>query len=268
LFARVAGGVHLTPDGRAFLPHAREVLRAVDRAVLAVRPERRVLRVDVAHRRIAPAAVLHAFHREHPDLPLEVVTLADRDVVGAVEAVRDGTIDAAFRAVPPPRDPWPELRVARAVDSGVQLLVGPRHPLAERAALRPSELARHRVWVPGIVPGTEWARFYQDLAAEFGLSVDGRGPHFGDEALLEELATSAEVATVIGSGDRYLWPAHYDLRRIPLRDPTPVYPHCLVWSAANDHPGLADLRAWLAAERAARPGPGDRWEPGWASGAG
>ncbi|MGD0240044.1 MAG: LysR family transcriptional regulator [Streptosporangiaceae bacterium] len=46
LFARTARGVQLTADGQAFLPPARELLRAAERARAAVRPGRRNLRVQ------------------------------------------------------------------------------------------------------------------------------------------------------------------------------------------------------------------------------
>ncbi|ACU37514.1 LysR family transcriptional regulator [Actinosynnema mirum] len=263
LFARTPRGVRLTLDGAVFLPHARAVLRAVERAARSVRPENRVLRVDVPNLRTAPSTALRAFHAAHPEVALEVVTLPENHLGGALEAVRAGAVDASFRAVPLARADLPDgVRTARAVDSGLELLVGPRHPLADRAELAPVKLAGHRVWVPGIRPGTEWARFYRDFAGAFGAAVDGAGPHFGDEALLEVLAGSAEHATIVGSGDHYLWPAVYDLRRIPLRDPTPVYPHRLLWSTVNDHPGLADLRAFLTAGRARAPEP--VWEPSWA----
>lgn len=36
---------------------------------------------------------------------------------------------------------------------------------AAAGAVTPAQLAGHRIWMPGIVPGTEWAAFYTDLAA-------------------------------------------------------------------------------------------------------
>ena len=45
-------------------------------------------------------------------------------------------------------------------------------------------------------------------------------------------------------------PDYYDLRRIPLRDPVPVYPHSLVWHRDNPHPALAGLRRHLSARSA------------------
>jgi hypothetical protein len=47
------------------------------------------------------------------------------------------------------------------------------------------------------------------------------GPKFGVETLLAEIADSTQLATSVGEGTRYLWPEGYDLRRIPVVDPTP-----------------------------------------------
>lgn len=78
----------------------------------------------------------------------------------------------------------------------------------------------------------------QDLA-------DGVGPHFGDEALLEEIADSRSLMTFGGDRDRYLWPTHFDLRRIPLRDPAPIYPYSLVYRKDNAHPAIPGLLAYF-----------------------
>ncbi|WP_428964788.1 LysR family transcriptional regulator [Micromonospora fluostatini] len=264
LFARTTRGVRLTLDGQTFLPHARELLRAAERARNAVRPGSRALRVDVTHRRIAPAVALHDFHVAHPDQDLDVVTLAENNLTAALAAVRTGAVDASFRAVTLPADTLPAgISTARAIDHELEVLLGPRHPLAREQHLEPARLAGHRIWIPGIVPGTEWATFYHDFADAFGLSIDGIGPHFGDEALLDQLSTSADLATIVGRRDRYLWPARYDLRRIPLRNPTPIYPHSLIWATANPHPGLAALRAYLSAARHARTPAAPLWTPAW-----
>jgi hypothetical protein len=57
-----------------------------------------------------------------------------------------------------------------------------------------------------------------------------------------------------------LWPVHYDLRRIPVRDPAPTYPHSLIWHADNPHPGLAMLRKYVRALAPGRRG-SDTWAP-------
>ncbi|HEY2241117.1 MAG TPA: LysR family transcriptional regulator [Streptosporangiaceae bacterium] len=266
LFVRTPRGADLTGDGRAFLPHARDLLRAADLAVASVRPGGQALRVDVISRRIAPARLLADFHRAHPGTPLEVVRLFDARA--AIEAVRDGTVDASFRAITPAAS-WAARRLpagiaaARVLDEPVQLLTGPAHPLASQGSLTPAQLAGLPIWMPALDPGTEWTAFYADLAAAFGLSLDVTGPDFGTRPLLDVLAGSPDLASLIGEQTHLVWPADWDLRRIPLRDPVPVYPHSLIWRRDNPHPALRALREHLALSYRDHPG-GDIWVPDWA----
>ncbi|HEX5405371.1 MAG TPA: LysR family transcriptional regulator [Pseudonocardiaceae bacterium] len=256
LFTRTARGVRLTIDGQAFLPHARDLVRAEERAAASVRPGRRALRVDVIGRRLGPAGLLRAFHRAFPDTELDVVTLFDADA--AVGALRAGTIDASFRAV---TQRLPDgIRSVRVFDEPVQLLTGPTHVFAAARAVRLAEVAGHRIWMPGLVAGAEWTAYYDELAAAFGLTIDQVGPHFGTEPLLDAIADSAQLATLVGEQTRLVWPADQGLRRIGLRDPTPVYPHSLVWRAENPHPALGALRDYLSPGEVDTPG---TWAPGW-----
>ncbi|MGN9909821.1 LysR family transcriptional regulator [Phytohabitans sp. LJ34] len=265
LFTRTARGAQLTVDGQAFLPHARELLRVAARADASVRPGRRALRVDVHSRRIAPAVLLQDFHRAHPEIALDVVTLSG-DVDTATAAVEAGTVDATFHAVrASTRRPPGPIETARVIDERHQLLVGPRHAFAAARAVTPAQLAAHRIWMPGMDAGTEWADYYDELAAAFGLTIDVVGPAFGNEALMAEIADSAELATLVGERSRYLWPDSYDLRRVPVRDPAPIYPMSLIWRADNPHPGLAALRAYLTARRAPAPDT-EIWLPSWSPG--
>ncbi len=264
LLDRTPRGARLTIDGQAFLPHARELLKAEERAAASVRPVRpghRALRVDVIGRRLAPADLLRGFHRAHPGTPLDVVTLFDADA--AIAAVRSGTIDAAFRALPLPARRLPDgVEAARVHDEPVELLTGRAHALAAARAVTPAQLAGHRIWMPGIVAGTEWAAYYGDLAAAFGLTIEVTGPDFGTEPLLDTIADSPALATFVGAQTRIVWPAGHELRRIPVHDPTPVYPHSLILRTDNPHPALAALRAHLA--DAAVAGLATTWTPGWA----
>jgi DNA-binding transcriptional LysR family regulator len=267
LFTRSARGTQLTIDGQAFLPRARDLLQAADRAAASVRPGRRALRVDVIGRRLAPAELLRGFHGAHPGTELDVVTLFD--AAAALDAIRSGTIDASFRAVTTGARQLPGgIAAARVLDEPVQLVTGPGHKLATASAVSPDQLAGHRIWMPGIVTGTEWAAFYEALAAQFGLTIDATGPNFGVEPLLDVIADSPGLATFVGEQTRLLWPAGYDLRRIPVRGPVPVYPHSLIWRRDNPHPGLATLRGYLAAVTGepgrAGPQPGRTWTPAWA----
>ncbi|MFB9533507.1 LysR family transcriptional regulator [Nonomuraea roseola] len=261
LFTRTARGARLTIDAQAFLPHARELLRVAERAVASVLPGSRPLRVDVIASRSAASGLMRAFHRAHPEIELDVVMLFDIET--AVAAIRSGAIDASFRAVAVPGRPLPEdIESVRVLDEALQLLTGPAHALAGARSLTIAQLAGHRIWMPGIVPGTEWAAYYDDLVAEFGLTIEATGPNFGSDALLDTIADTPALATFMGEQTRLVWPADHGLRRIPVTDPTPVYPHSLLWHRDNPHPGLATLRARLAATAAGRDAAGT-WAPGW-----
>ena len=61
LFTRTARGAELTVDGQAFLPHARDLLQAEERAAASVRPGRRALRVD-------PHSLIGRHDNPHPAL--------------------------------------------------------------------------------------------------------------------------------------------------------------------------------------------------------
>ncbi|MCF6468426.1 LysR family transcriptional regulator [Nonomuraea sp. MG754425] len=262
LFTRTPRGAELTIDGQAFLPHARELLRAAERAVASVRSGSRPLRVDVIASRSVGSGLMRDFHRAHPGIDLDVVMLFDIDA--AVAAIRSGTIDASFRIVAVPGRPLPEdVESAWVVDEALQLLTGPAHTLADARSVTVAQLAGHRIWMPGLVPGTEWTAYYDDLVAEFGLTIEATGPNFGSDALLDTIADTPALATLMGDRTRLVWPAGYGLRRIPVTDPTPVYPHSLLWHRDNPHPALATLRAHLAATPPGH-GAAGTWAPGWA----
>ncbi|MFB7668745.1 LysR family transcriptional regulator [Kitasatospora sp. NPDC056138] len=270
LFTRTPRGAELTIDGQAFLPHARELLRVAERAVASVRTGHRPLRVDVIASRTAQSGLMRGFHRAHPEVELDVVMLFD--VETAVAAIRSGAIDASFRAVAVPGRPLPEdIESVRVLDEPLDLLTGPAHALAGARSVTLAQLVGHRIWMPGIVPGTEWAAYYDDLAAEFGLTIEATGPNFGSDALLDTIADTPALATFMGAkslprlapgGAPDGWPADRGLRRIPVTDPTPVYPHSLLWHRDNPHPALSTLRAHLAAATAHRDDAGT-WTPAW-----
>ncbi|KDQ67503.1 hypothetical protein DT87_09820 [Streptomyces sp. NTK 937] len=71
-------------------------------------------------------------------------------------------------------------------------------------------------------------------------------------------------------------PADHGLRRVAVREPTPVDPYSLVWHRDNRHPAMAALRDHLAPGASSGPGPAGRssargvhpgvetWVPAWA----
>ncbi|MGW0489139.1 LysR family transcriptional regulator [Streptomyces olivaceus] len=261
LFARTPRGAELTVDGQAFLPHARELLRVAERAVASVRAGRRPLRVDVIASRGAATGLMRDFHRAYPGTDLDVVMLFGIET--ALAALRSGTIDASFRAVAMPGRPLPEdIESVRVLDEPLQLLTGPGHALAAARSVTVAQLAGHRIWMPGIAPGTEWGAYYDDLVAEFGLTIEATGPNFGSDVLIDTVADTPALATFMSERTRLGRPAGHGLRRIPVTDPTPVYPHSLLWHRDNPHPALATLRAHLAATGAGHDAAGT-WRPGW-----
>ncbi|MEU1426411.1 LysR family transcriptional regulator [Nocardia sp. NPDC005746] len=262
LFARTARGAELTIDGRAFLPHARELLRVAERADASVRPGRRALRVDVVARRVVMATLLQNFHRAHPTIALDIVTL-EGDAETAIAAVEAGTIDATFHAVRTRQQLPHGIGAARVIDEPHELLVGPGHPFADARAVTPTQLAGHRIWMPGLPTHGEVADYFAELTDTFGFTIDGLGPVFSKEALLEEIADSPNLATLVGAGTRYLWPDSYDLRRVPIRGPALVYPLSIIWRTDNPHPALTELRSHLDARRTVRPDH-EIWLPTWA----
>jgi DNA-binding transcriptional LysR family regulator len=228
-----------------------------------VTPGRRALRIDVVSRRIATASILHAFYQQHPDIELDVVAMLYADAASALAEVSAGTLDATFRSLrDSARTVPPELRSARVIDDRHELLVGPRHPLAKARTVTLAELVQHPIWMPGLTD-PEPLGYYNDLAETFGLTIDRIGPVFGIETLLAELADSTQLATFVGEGSRYLWPESYDLRRIPVVDPTPVYPLSVIWRADNSHPVLANFLEYLHTRYRATASD-DVWIPDWA----
>lgn len=260
LFTRTARGVDLTLDGQAFLPHARLIVRGVDRAITAVRPSSRALRIDVLGLRTAQAVVLHDYWRMHPHTDLDVVTLKVDDPRLAVAAVQAGDIDASSRTVTDPASLPSDVQMIFAFNSPLELLAGPRHPLASARTLTPPQLRKHRIWVPGIAPRSEWAEFYDQLATHFDLRIDAAGPNFGNEVLLDAIADSADLATLVGSRDRYIWPTTHDLRRIPISGPTILYPLSLILPKTHPHPGLTRIIDYL---RTLEPPSEPAWLPSW-----
>ncbi|QEU91628.1 LysR family transcriptional regulator [Streptomyces kanamyceticus] len=260
LFRRVPTGAALTPDGRTFLPHARAVLVAARQAVESVQRETRPLRVDVLGSRLASTDLLREFHRGHPELPLETVTLTGASA--AAQALLDGEIDAAFVHLREPvRDIDSRLDDAPVFLEALEIVVGERHPLAGATSVDLAALAAYEAWMPGIIKGSEWADFYRELADEFGLTIDPTGPDFGIEPLLDVISESRSLITYVGERTRIVWSLHQNLTRIPIVTPTPVYPWSLIWHPGNRHPGLRRLVAHTR-EHAPRTGLRPSWLPG------
>jgi DNA-binding transcriptional LysR family regulator len=240
LLRRRAAGAEPTDDGVAFLLPARALLATADQAVDAVRSRRRALRVDVLGTRLATTELVREFH-ESTGADVEIIT--SDGLRSAVPALISGSVDAAFARVLGPLDP--ALAHTPASLDPLHVLVGATHPLAGRKLVTMAELAGTTAWMPGNTPGTEWTAWFTDLAAEFALRIETRGPNFGFDHLLDEVARSTETVTFAGEGVRVPW--HPDITRIPVAPPVPVYAHSLLWRRDNRHPLLPALIAHLKA---------------------
>jgi DNA-binding transcriptional LysR family regulator len=240
LLRRTPAGAEPTDDGAAFLLPARALLATADQVVDVVRSRRRALRVDVLGTRLATTELVRAFH-ESTGAAVEIIT--SDGLRSAVPALLRGSVDAAFARVLGPLDPALAHTPARL--DPLHVLAGAGHPLAGRKLVTMAELAGVPAWMPGNAPGTEWTAWFTDLAAEFALRIETRGPNFGFDHLLDEVARSTETITFAGEGVRVPW--HPDLVRIPVAPPVPCYPHFLLWRRDNRHPQLPALVAHLRA---------------------
>ncbi len=103
---------------------------------------------------LAPAGLLRDFHRVHPAVDLDIATLPNG--AAAIAAVRDGKIDATFRALRTPLGA--DLIATRVFDEPLQLLTGPAHPLADAETLKLTDLQGRAIWMPGNLAGTDGPR--------------------------------------------------------------------------------------------------------------
>ncbi|HYQ69947.1 LysR family transcriptional regulator [Actinophytocola sp.] len=234
LLDRAPTGTVPTKDGATFLPHARALVALADQAKAAVRTG--PLRVDVLGTRLATTELIRAFHETNDDVEIHIVTGGTGGRT-AREALLRGTIDAAFARVA--GELAPQLAHTPACLDPHQLVCGRGHPLATRPEVRLAELTDSVTWLPGYNPDTEWADLYEEMRREFPLTIDTGGPNFGLDHLLDTVAASENRHFFGGEFMRIPW--HAGIVRIPIVDPTPVYPWSMVWHRDNRHPALPRL---------------------------
>ena len=180
---------------RAGVPAARPRAAAGRRAgrrLGAARPPR------AARRRARPSA---RARRATARLPPR----ASRHQARRGDAVRRGggrrRGPAPARSTPPsgpstrPARRLPEgVKAVRVLDESIQLLTGPAHALAAAPRSRRPQLAGHRIWMPGIVRGTEWAAYYDELSRRV------RPDHRGDRPELRHRAAARHDRRHPGAG--------------------------------------------------------------------
>ncbi|MFI6173667.1 LysR family transcriptional regulator [Nocardia sp. NPDC051052] len=242
LFHRSRHGSGLTEDGAAFLLSARSLIALADQATASLRGRSRPLRVDVLGTRLAATELVRTFHETHHDVEIDIVT--SRGLRSGRSALTDGTIDVAFARMVGALDPVIDHMPAYL--EPLHILVGPKHRLAERRQVRLVDLVDSIARMPGNEPGSEWAQYYDDLTTDFGLTIDTGGPNFGLDHMLDEIAESSD--RYMFSGERLRVPWHPDICRIPIVEPTPGYPHSMLWHRRNRHPALPRLIEHITAD--------------------
>ncbi|TDC79584.1 LysR family transcriptional regulator [Actinomadura sp. 7K507] len=255
LLNRARGGAEPTDDGTYFLVHARTLVDLADRTVDLVRNRNRALRVDVMRTRVASADLIRRFHETAPDVEIDIVISSDGLLAG-LPALTRGSIDAFISRA---TGDLGEIQALPAYLEPMHVLVGREHPLAAAERVPMADLAGMSAWIPGARrPETEWADFYRELSAEFGVVIDTSGPSFGWDDEVDRIAASRDLFTFVGERVRIPW--NPGIVQIPIVDPTVVFPWSLLWHPRNRHPVLPRLIAHL--RDGFRPyRPGREWLP-------
>lgn len=252
LFERTPSGSVVSPAGAKVLPHARSLLALAGETLAAARPEGRPLRVAVQDQRQAESVRYYLDRRPDQDIELVIGTAwrSSRD------ALLNGRVDAAFaRPHGGPRPLPADTGIVPAYVEPFHLLVGKEHPLAGWPAIAPADIVPYPSWAPGASVPSEWADFYRELTAFTGITIlTGRTPGGAPEreddrpsgrglagkiAVLDRIAASDSLSMFCVDGINFPWHPH--IRRLPVLEPTPAYPHALLWRTTDPHPALPDL---------------------------
>ena len=138
LFDRTSRPVALTPAGAAMLPAARDCLTAAERAQAEVYAAIGEIRGRLAVGMIPTAAavdvpaVLRAFHHEHPQVRISLLT-GGSDALA--DQVRDGVLDVAFLGLAENVE-IPHLDSRQLARDPLAALLAPDHRLAGRKRIR------------------------------------------------------------------------------------------------------------------------------------
>jgi DNA-binding transcriptional LysR family regulator len=235
LLTRSTAGARPTGDGAAFLPQARSLISLADQTTEMVRSRRRALRVDALAPDAAPLNLIRAFY-ETSDTEVDITV--SRGSVSQVDALTDGSLDAAFGRVRGPLPPGIG-RVAAWLEP-MYVLVGRRHAFARRKRVPAAELSGLTAWMPNNARDSEWAEYYRFLSAGFGVTIDTSGPVFGREHIVGRISGSPDLMMFVA---RTQFAGHPGIVHVPVTDPAPVYPWSLLWQEANRHPVLPPLIA-------------------------
>jgi DNA-binding transcriptional LysR family regulator len=166
-----------------------------------------------------------------------VETGAGRDLPGVLDALARNATDVGFgrvHGVDSGRDGAYTHRLVRL--EPVDVVVGHRHPLAGRPAVRPDELRDSVLWCPAALDRLD---FYQQFATRFEIPAAADTANLGIDHFLRQVAADPARFALVPA-DLEL-PERADVRSIPLIDPTPLYAWSLLWRTQDPHPGIEPL---------------------------
>jgi DNA-binding transcriptional LysR family regulator len=215
--------VALTATGARLLPHAREVVEAVDVIAVATGFGGPV-RVDVMDTHTAATGLLRHAVDHDPTLRLEVTARGARST--AVEALRAGDVDVAFGRAS--AVPWPvDVRRRCVLLEPIGLLLGAGHRLWARDDVTLAELTDTPLHFPMHDAPPDWTSLVDELTATFGITVDRAGSNLGFDHFLHQTADDPTTATFYGL--RMPAPRDDRLRVVPIVAPTPVFAWSVMW---------------------------------------
>lgn len=245
LLVRSSRAVRLTEAGVALLPHARAALAAVRAAQDAVDEVADLVRGSVAIGTVTLhpvdiAALMAAFHRDHPAVELSLVT-DNSDVL--LDKLADGRLDAAIVSIGVDRTPE-ELDCVVITDEVIEPAVGIGHSLRRRKTVTLPELCEYPLISLPVGTGLR-SRLDEACAAA------GMRPRIGFEATNPlELAELARRGMGVAILPRSMARGDAGLHALRL---TPMLRGRLVWAWRRDASGPATRAFCALARRSLRP---------------
>lgn len=173
LFDRHPRGVTPTPAGEAFLEHARAAVAASDAAIVSARQTVRTTADQVVlgfmNGVLTPAQpLLSAFAATHRDV---AIVLRELSFAQQINALLDGTVDAAVLCPGPPLPEFESIPIGR---TSLCVFVSESHHLAGRTELRVADITNETYL--GVSPGLPdwWVDIWWLTAQRGGPARTGR----------------------------------------------------------------------------------------------
>lgn len=254
LFHRTSRSVALTPAGAALLPAARECLMAAERARAEVAAETGEIRGRLAVGMIPTAtaidvpAALRAFHQEHPQVGISLLT-AGSDVLA--DHVRDGALDVAFLGLVEDVE-MPDVNSRPLARDPLAALVAPDHRLSARKRIRLEALAAEAfVDFPAGTPGRMQAdQAFRTAGLQRKVTFEVTDPYVMARLVAEGLGVALLTAT-------------YAVRLpgvtvLPVLNTSHRIEH-LIWNRLGPTPAAEAFMARVNATSAFTPGSSGHW---------